>query len=187
LNKHEVVPRQFALRGTLRAVELGAGETYVVADGGSGDGGEFRVHPGATPEPGAKDRAPLPRGAAKFDRVRGGRDLSVVYKRGEREVCIVQRAGGKLTAKIVVLRDGAADAAVTETSLFVTFADGRIELYDGDTLTRAADEPLTAVHALSLGASGEPRVLHAAGRGTLWVGSSSGEVLSLAAVRKAPV
>lgn len=184
LNKRDVVRRQFVLRGDVRALEVGAADTFVVVE--VGEGGELRVHPGPTPEPGARDRATLPRGAAKLDRLRGGRELSIVYKRGGREACVVVRAGGKLSAKMISLRDAALDAVVMESSLFVSFADGTLELYDAGAIAAASDDAVVATHTQPLGASGEARALHAVGRGTLWAGTSAGEVLTLTAVRKTP-
>ena len=51
LAQHEVAARPFPLRGTLRAADVLVSETVVVVDAG-GEGGELRIHPGATPEPG---------------------------------------------------------------------------------------------------------------------------------------
>ena len=48
----------------LRAVDVGETETYAVVDGA--DGGQLRVHPGATPEPGASLRCNLPSEAASL-------------------------------------------------------------------------------------------------------------------------
>ena len=146
---------------------MGATETFVVVDGA--EGGELRVHPGATPEPGAKDWATLPRGASKLDRLHGGRDLAVVYKRGGRELCVVTRGGRQARRED---HRNSATAPSTRRSWTrassSTFADGRIDLYDGDAVGRAGDAPIEATHSVSLGMAGEPRILHAAGRGVLW-------------------
>lgn len=183
LAQHEVSPRQFALRGTVRACDLGPTDTTVVVDGA--DGGELRIHPGATPEPGATHRASLPREAAKLDRLRGGRDLSAVWRRGGSQVCIVTRNGAKLTAKMIDLGSAPMDLAVVETSLFATFADGRVQLYDGDSLARAEGTP-DVTSTLNLGARGEPRAMVVAGKGTptLWIGTATGEMFQLTAMRK---
>lgn len=185
LAQHEVTARPFALRGTVRACDVGATETVVVVDGA--DGGELRIHPGPTPEPGATHRASLPREAAKLDRVRGGRDLSALFRRGGSSVCIVTRGGAKLTAKMIDLGSAPIDLAVVETSLFATFADGRVLLYDGDSLARAEGGAPDVVSTLSLGARGEPRAMIVAGKGTptLWIGTSTGEMMQATAMRKA--
>ncbi|MEZ4307932.1 MAG: hypothetical protein R3F14_07785 [Polyangiaceae bacterium] len=56
IGRNEVIERPFALRGTVRACDVGPTDTFVVVDGG--DGGELRVHPGATLRP-APAPAPL--------------------------------------------------------------------------------------------------------------------------------
>jgi hypothetical protein len=186
LGKNEVSARPFALRGTVRCLDLVANECWTVVDGG--EAGEVRIHPGATPEPGAKDRVTLPRAAAKADRVRGGRELGVVFKRGAREATVVTRTASRIQAKVVAFSEPALDLAVAETSLFASFADGRVALYDGAAIAAAGEGPIEPTHVTPIGASGEPRVLVAAGKGaiTLWIGTSTGEVLSAAVARKTP-
>lgn len=185
LNKHEVEARPFVLRGSVRSFDVTEGETYVVVDSG-GEGGELRVHPGATPEPGASHRANLPGGAAKLDRVRGGQKLSAIYKRGSSAVCAVVKSAGKLSAKMIALDAPAADVAVLESSLFVAFADGRVALYDGAAIEGAGAAPLAPTATLPLGARGEPRVIAIAGKASpsLWIGTSAGEMLSASILRK---
>lgn len=186
LGKNEVAARPFALRGSVRAIDLAANECWAVVDGG--EAGELRIHPGATPEPGAKDRVLLPRAAAKADRIRAGRELGVVYRRGAAEATVVTRTASRIQAKTIAFGAPVLDLAVAETSLFASFADGRVALYDGAAIAAAAEAPIEPTHATPIGASGEPRVLAVAGKGsvTLWIGTSTGEVLSAAVARKTP-
>ncbi|WP_437675725.1 hypothetical protein [Sorangium sp. So ce131] len=185
LEKTEVAARPFVLRGTARAFDVTEAETHVVVDG-AGEGGELRVHPGATPEPGPTLRAPLPRAAEGLDRVRGGPKLTALYKRGAGAVCAVVRSSGKLSAKLLALDAPAADIAVIESSLFVAFPDGRVALFDGAAIEGAGGAPIAPTASLKLGARGEPTVLAVSGKAspTLWVGTSAGEIWSLAVVRK---
>jgi hypothetical protein len=185
LDKTEVNGRTFAVRGSARAFDLTETEAHVVMDG-VGEGGELRVHPGATPEPGPTLRASLPRAAQNLDRVRGGPKLTAVYKRGASALCAVVRSSGKLAAKMLTFADPVADVAVLESSLFAAFADGRVALFDGAAIEAASGAPLAPTASVTLGARGEPAVLAVAGKGspTLWVGTSAGEIWSLAIVRK---
>jgi hypothetical protein len=187
VNGHEVEERPFVLRGTVRGFDLTEGETYAFVDSG-GEGGELRVHPGATPEPGASHRASLPREAAKLDRIRGGQKLTAIYKRGSSAVCAVVKSGSRLDAKMIALDSPAADVAVLESSLFVAFADGRAALYDGAAIAGAGGAPLAPTATLQLGARGEPRVIAIAGKASpaLWIGTSAGEMISAAIIRKTP-
>jgi len=187
LGKHEVNARPFALRGTVRAFDLEGNETFVVVDGAGG--GELRIHPGATPEPAATGRVALPAGAAELDRVRAGGPLSVVFKPGRREVCVVQQTGGRLSAKMIELEVSATDLAVSDTSLFAIFADGRAALYDGAALAGAGEGALGPTATLRLGARGEPTTMALTGRAspTLWVGTGAGEVLQVGVVKKGAV
>jgi len=183
--RDDVEARPFALRGTARTFELTEAEALVVVDAGS-EGGELRVHPGATPEPGASDRAPLLRTAAGLDRVRGGPKLVAVYKRGGDTLCAVVRAAGRISAKMITLEGPAADVAVLESSLFVAYPDRRIALYDGAAIQAAGTGPIAPTATVPIGSNGEPRVLAATGKGgaTLWVGTSAGEILCAAIARK---
>ncbi|WP_437484366.1 hypothetical protein WME75_44670 [Sorangium sp. So ce1014] len=185
LDRTEVNGRTFAVRGSARAFDLTETETHAVMDV-AGEGGELRVHPGATPEPGPTLRASLPRAAQNLDRVRGGPKLTAVYKRGAGAVCAIVRSSGKLAAKMLAFGDPVADVAVLESSLFACFADGRVALFDGAAIESAAGAPLAPTASVTLGARGEPAVLVVAGKGspTLWVGTSAGEIWSLAIVRK---
>ncbi|KYF89511.1 hypothetical protein BE20_20375 [Sorangium cellulosum] len=185
LDKTEVNGRTFAVRGAARAFDVTDTETHAVMDG-AGEEGELRVHPGATPEPGPTLRASLPRAAQNLDRVRGGPKLTAVYKRGASAACAVVRSSGKLAAKMLAFSDPVADVAVLESSLLACFADGRVALFDGAAIEAASGAPLAPTASVALGARGEPTVLVAAGKGspTLWVGTSAGEIWSLAVVRK---
>jgi hypothetical protein len=185
LGRNEVDARAFVRSGSARALDIGEAETHAVVDG-AGEGGELRVHPGATPEPGASHRVSLPRGAETLDRVRGGAKLTAVYKRGSSAVCAVVRSAGKLAARLLSLDAPAADVAVLESSLFVAFSDGRVALYDGASLEAAGGAPLVPTASVSLSGRGEPTTLAASGKAppSLWVGTSAGEVFCLSLVRK---
>ncbi|AKT44136.1 hypothetical protein [Chondromyces crocatus] len=185
LLKNDVEERPFVLRGSVRAFDVTEGETYAVVDTGA-EGGELRVHPGATPEPGASHRATLPREAAGLDRVRGGQQLSALYKRGGGTVCVVVKAGGKLTAKTLTLEGPVADVAVLEGALFVAFPDGRLALYSEATIEGAGAGTLAPSAKVQLGGRGEPRVIVATAKGgaSLWIGTSAGEIYSAAIARK---
>lgn len=183
--KFDVEGRQFPLRGTARSFDVTEAETLVVVDAG-GEGGELRVHPGPNPEPGASQRATLPRGAAELDRVRGGPKLAAIYKRGSDAVCVVTRSAARASAKMITLEGPAADVAVLETSLFVVYPDRRIALYDGATLEGAGAGRIAATAIVPIAASGEPRVAVATGKGgaQLWIGTSAGEILCASIARK---
>ncbi|EYF04742.1 hypothetical protein [Chondromyces apiculatus] len=185
LVKNDVEGRQFVLRGSVRAFDVTEAETYAVVDAG-GEGGELRVHPGATPEPGASHRATLPREAKGLDRVRGGQQLSAIYKRGGSAVCAVVKSAGKLVAKMITLEAAAVDVAVLEGSLFVAFADGRIAIYSDAAIEGATGAALAPTNKVQLGGRGEPRVIVATAKGgaTLWIGTSAGEIFSAAIARK---
>jgi hypothetical protein len=185
LNKNEVEARPFALRGTHRAIDIGETETYAVVDGP--DGGQVRVYPGATPEPGASLRANLPREAAALDRVSGGPRLVAVWKPGQRTVCLATGGPVRLAAKLVQLEDVPTALGVLETSFIATFADGRAALYNADAIAAASENgPIAATNIATLGARGKPEVvlLTAKGGNTLWVGTSTGEVISAAVLKK---
>lgn len=186
LNRDEVGARAFRLRTAVRACDVGESETYAVVDGEIGV--EFRVHPGSTPESSASARIPLPVDAVGLDRLRGSRELSVLYKRGSPTLCVITGAAGKLEAKIIRIESAPFDIAVLEGSLFVAFADGRVALYVPDAIARAGDAELTAKSILTFAAAGKPRVLLATSKGspTIWIGTSTGEVLGLALTREAP-
>ncbi len=182
---NEVGGRQFVLRGDLRACALSLDATYVVADGAGG--GQLRGHPGPTPEPGATMRADLPATAQGMNLLAGGYDLSAVAKSGGDAVCVVQREGASaLTVKHLLVDGPVVDVAVIATSLFVLGADGKIRLFDGDTIRQAGDgSPLTPTFQLELRATGQPAVMCATTKGgnKLWVGTKGGDVLCCSAVK----
>jgi hypothetical protein len=184
LSRHEVVGRQMALRGDNRSFDLTETEVYAVVDGA--DGGQLRIHPGATPEPGATGRVNLPKEAASFDRVRGGARLAAVFKKGNSTVCLVTGGPARLAAKLVQLEAKPTDLAVSDTSLFATFADGRAALYDTDSIAASDSGPLVPKATLSLGVRGEPTTITLSGKSTptLWIGTSSGEIVSVTVLRK---
>jgi hypothetical protein len=185
LGKHEVLARPFAVRGEIRAAELTETETYTVVDGA--DGGQLRIHPGSTPEPAASGRINLPAEAAKLDRVRGGARLAAVYKRGSQTVCLVTGGPARFTVKLVQLDDKPTDIAVMDTSFVASFRDGRAALYDADAIAAATDaEPIQPKAVISLNVGGEPRTLLVTGKSspTLWVGTSTGELVSVGVMRK---
>ena len=185
LNKHEVDARPFQLRGTLRACDIGESETYAVVDGEGG--GQLRIHPGATPEPGASLRCNLPAEAAQLDRVRGGPRLVAVYKPGSQTVCLATGGPARLVAKLVQLEARPTDVVVLETSFIAIFEDGRAALYDAESISSATDSgPIQAKHTQALGGRGEPRTALLTGKGgaTLWVGTSGGDVLSASVLKK---
>jgi hypothetical protein len=188
LKGNEVEARPFALRGTVRACDIGESETYVVVDGA--DGGQLRVHPGATPEPGASLRCNLPSEAAGFDRVRGCPRLVVVFKPGSQTVCVATGGPAKLNARLMQLAAKPVDVGVIETSLFAIFEDGRVALYDHDAIAGASSSgPVEARHMLTLGTRGEPKVLITTSKGgaALWIGTSAGEVLTATVARKGAI
>lgn len=183
ISGYEVAARSFALRGSVKLADVGATDTFVVVEVPGGL--ELRMHPGATPEPGANGRASLPSEASKLDRLKGGMALSVLYKRGSSEACIVSQAGGRLQAKMINVGSPIACAATSETSLVVAFEDGRAALFTGETL-KASDSTLTPTHALSLGARGEPTTMLITSKGSaiVWVGTSSGEIIRVSLPRR---
>ncbi len=185
LDRNDVESRWFPIRGSIRACDLTETETFTVVDGD--DGGQVRVHPGSTPEPGASLRCNLPAEAATFDRIRGGARLSVVFKPGHTTVCVLMGGPHRLAARLVELPQPAIDLAVVDTSLVAVFPDGRAALFDSEAvLTAMENGALTPRHSISLGLSAEPTVLVATSRGgpSIWVGSSAGEISSAALVRK---
>jgi hypothetical protein len=178
--KTDVAMRDFQLRGDTRCADVGENETYVVVDGGEG---EFRIHPGTTPESGSATKCALPAGCKNLDRIKGAKHLSAIYKRGNPNVCIVRRAGNRLEAKMLSLGWPPTDVAVVETTMLVTTADGRIVLFDAESLHMATTSFFEARLEAHIGCRGEPRVMVVANQ-TLFVGTSTGEILQGAIVRK---
>jgi hypothetical protein len=164
-----------------------ATDTYVVVD--KSDGGELRVHPGSTPEPGANWRATLPKEAASFDRLRSAPKLSVVYKRGTPDVCVVTASGGRLVAKMVRLPEKPIDMAVYETSMFAIFSGNRAVLWNSEAIAAGGDGALEPTSSISVNVRGELRTMAAIGKGSpqLWLGSSGGDVMTVAMTRQSSI
>ena len=182
MRQYDVGGRQFTLRGDVRACELGATETYVVVDGAGG--GQFRVHPGTTPESGANARVDVPADARSYDRIKGGRDMCALYKRGGDRVCVLSRGSrSEVAAKMVVLDTAAVDVAVIATSLFTIGLDGTVRLFSGPALQQAGDEPMAPTFTMDTPASGEPTVMTSTTKGPsrLWIGTKAGDVIRLEA------
>ncbi len=177
--KNEIATRSFTLRGDHRAIDLGETECYAVVDGGDG---EFRIHPGATPEQGSTAKTALPPGCKNLDRLRGGKFLSAVYQRNNPDVCLIRRAGNRLDAKLVRLDVPVTDLVVVETSMIAVAKDGRVILYDSESIEKATSR-IDAKHEMSLGCQGEPRCALVA-HGHLFVGTSAGEIMMAVIVRK---
>jgi hypothetical protein len=177
--KNEVSSRSASLRGDHRAIDVGETECYAVVDD---NGGEFRIHPGATPEQGSTAKVALPAGTKNLDRLRGGRFLSALYQRNNPDVCLIRRAGNRLEAKLVRLDVPVTDVVVVETSMIAVAKDGRVILYDGESIEKATSR-IDAKHEMSLGCTGEPRCALVA-HGHLFVGTSAGEVMLAVIVRK---
>jgi hypothetical protein len=183
MSGHEVEARPFALRGAVKLADIGSSDTFVVVEVPGGL--ELRMHPGATPEPGANGRASLPSDAKKLDRLKGGVSLSVLYKTGSSEACIVSQSGGRLSAKMIDVGGPIACAAPSETSLIVGYEDGRVALFTGDVL-KAAEFAVTPTHSLPIGARGEPKTMLITSKGSanVWVGTTNGEVIRISLPRK---
>ena len=181
---NEVEARPFVLRGSVKVADVGPVDTTVVVEVPGGL--ELRLHPGATPEPGANGRVGLPPEAKKFDRLSSGNALHVLYKKGDSAACLVTQRGGRLATKMVDAGVPITCAAVSETSLVVGFGDGRVALFDGATLDAAGGGPMTPTHSVSLGARGEPTTMLITNKGSawVWVGTSGGEVIRVSLPRK---
>jgi hypothetical protein len=178
--RSEIAVRNFTLRGDTRAVDVGDTECYTVVDGGEG---EFRIHPGSTPEQGSTAKTGLPPGCKNLDRLRGGKFLSAIYRRNDPTVCLIKRAGNRLEPRMIKLDVPVTDVAVAETSLLVGTKDGRVIVYDGEAIDKSTASLIQAKGERDLGSRGEVRVLLVAG-GSLFVGTSSGEIYLTALVRK---
>ncbi|MBW2523260.1 MAG: hypothetical protein JRI23_03755 [Deltaproteobacteria bacterium] len=183
LRQYEVGGRQFTVRGELRSCDMSVAETFVVVD--SGAGGQYRIHSGTTPESGAKARADLPADAVKYDQLAGGREMSAAYKKKGNQVCVITRdAANNCAAKIVTVDTQVLAANVAATSLLVIGVDGRVRLFNADTLNRSeSDEPMAPTAAVDVPARGEPSTLSVTLKGgvKIWVGTKAGEVFRLEA------
>jgi hypothetical protein len=178
--KADVSVRSFQLRGDHRAVDVNEAECFAVVDGGDG---EFRIHPGPTPEQGSVTKVALPPGCKELDRVRGARYLSAVYSRNNSTLCVVRRAGNRLEPKMLRLDIPLTDVAVSETTLIALARDGRVVIYDSESIDKATSSMIEPIGEKHLGCQGEPRVVVVAG-GTIFVGTSAGEVLMASLIRK---
>jgi hypothetical protein len=180
LHKQEVSMRPFSIRGgALRACSVGEHLTWVVIDGDRG--AELRIHPGATPELGTSARALLPAETAELDQLRGGASLSALWKRGVSTICLVTGTN-KPQPKMAELEGKPADVAVLDDALLVTYADGRVSLYDATAIASAGRGPMSATFGCTSPARGKPRVavVSPAMKGSLpmlWIGTTSGEIL----------
>ena len=172
---NEVGGRQFVLRGDVRCASLTKDRCYVVVD--QGPGGQLREHPGGTPESGAMARADLPAEAAGMDRLAGGQQLCVLSKRGANQICVCRREGTQAYGAKMVDVPGVVDVAVLETSMFVVTADGRLLLFDGETL--AGGPELEPTHAVPVRADGTPTVIASTSKGgnRIWIGTAAGDVV----------
>jgi len=186
LQGHEVNGRQFQLRGDHRAVCIGNDDmTHTVV--AQGVGGQYRQHPGPTPEPAPSGRADLPDEAKGLNRLAGGVQLSAVWKKGSTQICAVRAEGGNhYGAKMVNVDSGAAGVAVIESSLFVVCADGDLRLYNSGTLQDSVGDTMAPTHQLNLRTMGEPTTLLATTKGgnRLWVGTKEGEIVRCDVVKK---
>ncbi|MDC3956845.1 hypothetical protein [Polyangium jinanense] len=186
LGRGEVGARPVEVPGRVRAGDAGDGVTYLLAEGEQG--GQLRVYPGTAPERGPSARVTLPAGAAEFDQVRGGRVYCVVWKRGGAGICVVTRDGERAEASLVTLEAPIADAVVTDTSVVVAFANGKIALYDAASLSAPSEGPKAPVSTTAAGGKGRPRVLLATttkGATSIWIGTAEGEVMRAAVVEVA--
>lgn len=181
LSREDVAARAFSMRGgVVRACDVGEHVTHVVID--SAEGGQLRIHPGATPELGTSAKTALPAASAGLDRVRGGASLSVLYKRGSELICAVTGTPNKLSAKMIKLDAKVLDAGVAEGCLIAALQDGRVATYDLAAIEGAGDDPVAPSSAAQLGTKGRAKVLLATIKG-VWIGTTTGEVMSVAMAR----
>ncbi|HHH29204.1 MAG TPA: hypothetical protein ENK57_12790 [Polyangiaceae bacterium] len=180
LQNNEVGGRQFVLRGDVRTASLTTERCYVVVDGG---GGQLREHPGGTPESGALARGDLPPEAAGLDVLAGGQELCALAKRGGSSVCVIRREGAQVFGAKMIDVPSVVDVAVIATSLFVLGADGRLRLYDSETLAGGPD--MSPTFELSVGGDGAPTTLVSTQKGgnKLWIGTAAGDVIRVDAVK----
>ena len=167
---NEVVERSFNLRSSIRSASVGEQECYVVSDEGDG---EFRIHPGATPEPGSTTKAAMPSNGRKLDRISGGKFFSAAWARGSHDVVVFSRAGNRVDVKTLRLDAPATAVAVAETSLLVGSADGQIQLFDKQAIQDATSLGLEAKHSANVGS--EPKVILVVHQ-QVFIGTGSGQV-----------
>ncbi|MRG91448.1 hypothetical protein [Polyangium spumosum] len=181
LGRGEVSARPAEVSGQIRAAHVGPGVTYLLAEGEQG--GQLRVIPGTALERIPSARVSLPAEASAFDQVRGGGAFGVVFKRGEASLCVVTQGGERAEAALVTLEGPIADVTVTETSVVVAFASGKLALYEAATLVAPGEGPKEPASTVAAGGKGRPRVLLATttkGATSIWVGTAEGEVLRAA-------
>lgn len=181
--KGDVAVREFAIRGDTKCADVGETECYAVTEGGDG---EFRIHPGSTPEQGSTAKIALPPGSGKLDRVKGGKFFSVVYKRGNPNIVCVRRAGNRLEAKAVTMPFPPTDIVVAETSMIAMAADGRVVLFDAVAVDKATASNIQPTWEGPIGCRGEPTVCVVAHH-WLYMGTSTGEIFMGQIVRKSAV
>ena len=176
----EVGGRSFVLRGDIRAASITDDRCFVIMEGGGG--GQFREHPGATPESGAVGRAELPAEAAGFDRLSAGHDLCAVGKRGERRVCLLRRDGAGFSVGMVELEHEVHDFVVLETSLVTLGTDGRLRLFGATALE--AEHPAVTADVVP-GLTGDATAMCATSKGgaRIWVGSAGGDLVCVSAAK----
>lgn len=177
--KNEISSRTFQLRGDHRAVDVGENECYSVVESGEG---EFRIHPGATPEQGSVTKVALPSGTKELDRLRGGRFLSALYQRNNTAICLIRRAGNRMDTKMMYLDVPMTDLVVCETSLLVVTKDGRVVLYDAESIDKG-DGRMDPRSETQLGCRGEPTCCVVA-HSHLFVGTSAGDIMLGVIIRK---
>jgi hypothetical protein len=178
-SRSEIGARTITLRGTLRACDVGDTVTYVVFEGEGG--GQFRIHPGNTPELGTSAKTTLPAEAKNLDQVRGGAGLSVVFKRGGSVVCLVTGSPSRLSSRMAFLDSNPVDMAVVDDGLLVAYGGGRVALYDPESLAGSGPEPLVPRSVVALAARGKPRLVLpgvAKTSAALWIATTSGEIFS---------
>jgi hypothetical protein len=184
-SNNEVGGRQFTLRGDVRTASLSSdNRCYVVVD--AGGAGQYRTHPGTTPESGAIGRYDLPAETAGWELLAGGDELAALAKRGADSVCVIRKEGAAaINGKMIGVAGGVVDVAVISTTLFVLCADGNLRMYGADALQQAGIDPPPTTAELNLRCDGAPTTLTATSMGgaKLWIGSRSGDVITCAAVR----
>jgi hypothetical protein len=129
----------------------------------------------------------LPAAAKSFDRLAGGHELSAATKRGADAVCVVAREGANaITVKMLSMPGGVADVGVISSSLFVLGQDGRLRLFDKETIQAADDGAMPQpTSELDVRADGQPSVLAVSAKGgaRLWIGTRNGDVIRCEAVK----
>jgi len=171
LKGNEVIVRAFSLRSDLRTAWIGSeGETYVLSDGGQG---EFRIHPGATPEPGAITKASLDGAGVNLDRLSGGKFFSAAWRPNAHDVITFSRAGNRVEVKNLRMDQPATAVAVAETCLLVGTADGRVLLFDDTAIAEASNHSIEAKHSVDVG--GQPNVILVVNN-QIFIGTATGDI-----------